>query len=169
MTDIYKQCNLILNEINLFSKEMVYLGPPIEDNRVEIFEKQIGFNLPSDFKYIIKIHNGISLAGTQFLGIDKELRGSSLEQVYKFEHFEVTNKMPVEFMPFSPDGAGNHYCLNLNKMKENLCPVVFWQSDLNYNNNEVEECNNTFIEWLKEVMIEWTLDDYNYDGTEKLG
>jgi hypothetical protein len=33
--------------------------------------------------------------------------------------------------------------------------------------NEVETCNQSFTEWIDEVMIEWTLEEYNYDGTEK--
>ncbi len=48
------------------------------------------------------------------------------------------------------------------------CPVVFWQHDFIYRNTgEAEECNDSFINWIKEVMIEWTLEEYNYDGTGK--
>jgi hypothetical protein len=168
MTDIFDQCDAILTELSLFSDELLYMGTAICDDRLELLEKQTGFLLPFDFKYIVKKHNGISLDGNEIYGIDKELRGTSLDELYMFEHFEVGNKMPVEFFPFSPDGYGNHYCLNLSNLNLGQCPVVFWQHDYIYENkDEVEECNASFVEWIKEVLINWTLENYNYDGTSK--
>ena len=168
MEDIFNECDWVINELNKFNKSIVSLGLPITDNRLEIFENQIGFAFPSDFKYILKKHNRISLSGTEIYGIDEKFKGSSLVDIYKYEHFSVEHKMPKEFLPFSPDGRGNHYCIDLSKLKNGLCPVLFWQWDFHYSNNdEIEYCNDNFIYWIKEVMIEWTLEDYNYDGSEK--
>jgi len=169
MDDIVKACDLLLLELYKFDDSMTSLGPQINDNRMEVFEENIGFKLPLDFKYIIKKHNGISLSGTEIYGLDDALRGSSLDEVYQYERsMEIYNPMPREFLPFSPDGRGNHYCLNLSKLLGDICPVVFWQHDLIYNNvEEVEECNGSLMSWIQEVMIDWTLEDYDYDGTEK--
>jgi hypothetical protein len=165
---IISDCDNILSELSKFSNEILFLGEPIADQRIVEFEKQIGFKLSPDFKYILTKHNSFSLSGTEVLGLDKKLRGSSLDSVYFFEHGEVGNAMPKEFSPFSPDGAGNHYCLDLSRLEDNLCPVVFWQRDYLYLDKEdVETCYNNFIEWIKEVMIEWTLEDTNYDGSKK--
>jgi cell wall assembly regulator SMI1 len=168
MTDRIEKCELVLTELSKFDDDSLHLGPPILDNRLEAFERQIGLLLPFDFKYLLKKHNGIGLSGTEVYGIDKELRGSSLDEVYHFEHDLVDNEMPVHYLPFSPDGFGNHYCLDLSKIVNGVSPVIFWQHDYFYKNlAEVEVCNNSFTEWMDEVMIGWTLDDYNYDGTEK--
>ncbi len=168
MSAISTLCDLLLNELYKFSETTLSLGPPINDDRLENFEQSLGFRLPSDFKYILKMHNGISLTGTGILGLDKQLRGSSLDEVYKFEHYEVGNPMPAEFLPFSPDGFGNHYCLNLSKFENEICPVVFWQHDIIYDDiNDVEECNLSLLDWMQEVMIDWTLEDTNYDGSDK--
>lgn len=169
MEDIFNECDWVINELDKFNKSIVSLGPAINDKRLEIFEKDIAFEFSLDFKYIIKRHNRIVLAGTEIYGLDKKLRGTSLDEVYQYEHKEeVYNAMPNEFLPFSPDGRGNHYCLNLSKLINGICPVVFWQHDFIYKNiEEVEECNDTFVSWIKEVMIEGTLEDYNYDGSEK--
>lgn len=106
--------------------------------------------------------------GTEILGIDRQSGDSSLDEVNKFEHYEAGNPMPAEFLPFSPDGYGNHYCFNLSKLKDGICPVVFWQHDANYDDiNNVEECNSSFLGWIQEVMIDWTLEDTNYDGSDK--
>ena len=123
---------------------------------MEEFENEIGFELPQEYKYIIKLHNGISLLGTAVIGMDDCYKEASLDAVYKFEHSNVAHKMPNEFLPFSTDGRGNHYCLNLAKIDNGRCPVVFWQWDYDYGSvHEVEETNESLLSWIKEVMIDW--------------
>ncbi|QOW10077.1 SMI1/KNR4 family protein [Kaistella flava (ex Peng et al. 2021)] len=166
--EIIEKCNKTLEELYKFSTDILYLGEDIRDSRIENLEEEIGFKLPKDFIYIIKKHNGITLAGTEVYGLSVDLKGNSLDAIYKFEHFEVENIMPKNFFPFSPDGQGNHYCLDLSKLENNTCPVLFWQWDFEYENLEdVEVCNDNFIDWVQEVMIKWTLQTYNYNGTEK--
>jgi len=68
-------------------------------------------------------------------------------------------------VPFSPDGGGNHYCFDTRTINENSCNVVFWQHDYPYSEDDPPEVTNTsFTEWMKEVVIDWTLEDYDYDG-----
>jgi cell wall assembly regulator SMI1 len=165
---IYNKCNKIIEELNKFDSSILELGIPIDDDRIRLFEKSIGFNLPVDFKYMLSIHNGISLSGTEVYGLDDNLRGASLNKIYHFEHFEAINPMPAHFMPFSPDGRGNHYCFDLSQSVNYLCPVIFWQWDFEYKDlGEVEQCYDHFMDWVQEVMIDWTLEDTNYDGSEK--
>ena len=58
--------------------------------------------------------------------------------------------------------------LDLSRLNKNLCPVVFWQHDYDYSDKtNLETCNNSFTEWVNEIMIAWTLEEFNYDGTEK--
>lgn len=158
----------ILAELYKFSRDMMYLGPGIYDARLESFEQKIGHLLPDDFKFILKKHNGLSLSGIAVYGLDINLKGSSLDEVYEYEHFKVDHKMPLEFLPFSPDGRGNHYCLDLSRLEGRSCPVVFWQWDFQYASIEaVETCNDSLYDWLDEVMIGWTLEEYDYDGSFK--
>ena len=166
--DLKIKCENLLNELYKFSTDVLTLGEPIKDDRLENFEKKIGYILPDDFKYILKKHNRISLFGVELIGYDEEFQKSSLEEVYKFEHFDVSNKMPSQFVPFSPDGRGNHYCLDLSKYVDGLTPIVFWQWDFMYEKlSDIEVCNDNFADWMKEVMIEWNLEEFNYDGSEK--
>ncbi|RFZ90881.1 SMI1/KNR4 family protein [Mucilaginibacter conchicola] len=166
--DIYERCNQLIEELSRFDASMTEIGPAIKDHRLREFEKQIGFELPLDLKYFLTVNNGVSLMGVEILGLDEVNQGQSLNEVYQFEHFEVDNKMPMHYLPISPDGMGNHYCLDLPKLENGLCPVVFWQHDYEYASlDEVETCNPNFMEWVQEVVIDWTLMDYNYDGSEK--
>ena len=163
-----KEIESIYNELLNFSDSILELENAITDNRIEEFEKNIGYKFPTDFIYFLKKHNGFSLCVTEVLGIGKEFGDNSLDKIYEFEHNEVRNPMPIYFIPFSPDGYGNHYCMDVSRMENDLCPIVFWQHDYNYENLEdVETCNLNFADWINEVMIEWTLEDYNYDGSEK--
>lgn len=156
--------------INLteFSPILLKLGKPVLDDRIERFENQIDYKFPVEFKYFLKRHNGFSLSVTQVNGIGEEYFENSLDKIYAFEHIQSENPMPKEFLPFSPDGYGNYYCLDLSRIENEYCPIVFWQHDFKYNSiDEVETCNNSFISWIEEVMIEWTLEEYNHDGSEK--
>lgn len=139
---------------------MLSLGQTINDNRLEQFEEVIGYELPLDFKYILTKHNSFCLAGTEVYGSGEDLGEESLEKIYDFEHEKVENSMLKEFMPFSPDGSGNYYCLDLSNVKDGACPVVFWQHDYYYSAKaDLEVCNENFVEWVQEVMISWTLEN----------
>lgn len=160
-------CNKVMNDLRKFSNEILYLGPKIEDDRLEVFERKVQNTLPEDFKYMLKKANGFSLMGTEVYGLDDALLGSSLEKIYDFEHYTANNKMFKELLPFSPDGRGNHYCLDLSRVQAEICPVVFWQWDLKYNSiHEVEVVNSSFFDFVQEVLINWTLEEYDYEGKE---
>lgn len=161
-------CDLLLQELSMFSTDILELGNKVSESKLHDFENKIGLKLPNDFKYIICKHNGFSLLGTNVLGINNESKSSSLEDVYNFEHEQTFNKMPKEYIPFSPDGYGNHYCMDVSNIETDYCPIVFWQHDIHYDSfQKVEVCNDSFVDWVKEVVIDWTLEDYNYDGSEK--
>ena len=167
-SSIISKSDETLKELQKFSDDLLSLGKTMTDNRLDEFEVIIGYRLPLDFKYILTKHNSFSLAGTQVYGLDENFGGSSLDKVYQFEHEQVGNPMFKELLPFSPDGGGNHYCLDLSKLENDICPVVFWQHDYFYSGkDDVETCNNSFVDWINEVVIAWTLEEMNYDGTEK--
>lgn len=156
-----------INELKKFSSKILTLGNPCDEKLIAGFEIKYNLNLPADFKLLLKKHNGVDLFGTNIYGIKEINSRYSLEECYVFEHFEVENKMPAHLVPFSPDGGGNHYCFETNPNND-LCPIVFWQHDYNYSDDDLPEVTNkNLADWIKEVMIKWTLEDYNYDGSEK--
>ncbi len=161
-------CENTFNELSQFSPDILSLRNPIVDNRFDVWEAKIGYDLPVDFKFFLKRSNGFSLLGTEVAGLGEEFGGSSLEAIHDFEHHQADNKMPLHFLPFSNDGRGNHYCLDLSRLTNQVCPVVFWQWNYDYASlEEVETCNDSFVSWVKEIMIDWALELYNYDGSKK--
>ena len=131
---------------------------------------KFNLNLPNDYNVLLRKHSGVNLYGTEINGIIQipNLGLTSLEQSYLFEHYEVENIMPLYLIPFSPDGGGNHYCFDTKFNNNTSCPIVFWQHDYTYSNEDLPEVvNTTLADWIKREMIDWTLEDYNYDGSEK--
>lgn len=162
------QLTEIIAELLKFSDRVLHLGPPIEDNRISLFEEKYGLQMPDDFKKFICQYNGIELFSDEVYGFypDKPL---SIESVYYREHFEVAIPLFDYLVPFSPDGGGNFYCFDTRThLPEGSCPVVFWVSNYLYSKDDMPEIvNASFVDWFKQVMLDWTLNIINFDGTKK--
>ena len=158
----------IIKELEKFSSTILGLNASVKKEVIFAFERDKKIQLPLDYKTFLQKYNGITLCGTIIYGLKDISNLYSLEECYQFEHFEVDNPMPLHIVPFSPDGGGNHYCFDTNSINNTSCPIVFWQHDYMYTADDTPEIvNSSFVDWIKEVVIEWTLEDYNYDGTEK--
>ena len=107
--------------------------------------------------------------GMGVLGLNEAPDTYSLETLYRFEHFEVGNPQPRYLVPFCNDGRGNFYCFDTRSeaQKGGVSPVVFWESGIDYSNQEPEASNENLADWIMEVVVEWTLEDYDYNGDEK--
>jgi cell wall assembly regulator SMI1 len=159
--------NEVIKELFLFSDRVLSLNEPVNGNDVDVFEKKYNLKLPSDYQELLKSTNGFDLMGATVYGIFSA-PNFSLEQLYIREHSEVANPLFDYLVPFSPDGGGSHYCFDTRTIKDNSCDIVFWQYDYPYTETDPPEITNpSFAEWVKEVVIDWTLEDHNYDGSEK--
>lgn len=156
----------IFSELKKFSSEIVQLAEPISDNRIDNFEIRNNLKLPEDYKKFMLISNGLSALSNEllvFLGNDEIY---SMEYVYK----RYVQHLPKKYLPICPDGAGNYYCLNLfdDTNIHYSCEVIFWQHDYLYSKDDLPEVSNeSFLDFIKEVFIDWTLEDYNYNGKQK--
>lgn len=158
----------IIEELLLFSERALQLNAPVSNGAIERFESQFQIILPEDYKQLVNRFNGFSLMGFEVYGVGQEIGATSLNKNYVFEHDEVGNPMYKYFVPFSPDGFGNHYCFDLSTMKDGICQIVFWQHDFSYSENERPEvCNDSFTAWIKKDVIDWTLENNDYNGRSK--
>lgn len=158
----------IITELLKFSDDILEIGANINDDRIKKFENTHQLIIPNDFREFITSINGFSLVGTEVYGFD-QTKVNSIENIYYREHFEIMIPQYKHLVPFSPDGRGNFYCLDtLNQLANGDFPIVFWFSNYNYTIEDTPEIvTNNFTEWVNKIAIEWILDDYNYDGTEK--
>ena len=158
----------VLDEILKFSKRVLSVADGIAEDKIKAFEEKFGVILPNDYKAFLKKTNGLSLMGTVVYGIYDEPKHVSLGSAFDIEHYKVENEMPAYLIPFSPDGGGNHYCFDSATCEERSCKVIFWQYDRSYSEeNPPETVNDSFTAWAKEVLVEWTLEDYDYNGSKK--
>lgn len=160
--------NEIFEELMKFNPRLRTIKEGISEEKIQAFEVGHNLTLPNDYKDFLRRTNGCSLRGTTIYGIYDDSKAFSLSGAFQIEHFEVENEMPMHFIPFSPDGGGNHYCFDISRCSQNSCKVIFWQHNLSYDDEFLpEEVSDSFVDWAKEVLIDWKLEDYDYDGNAR--
>lgn len=166
-----KTIEKIIKELLKFSNQVLEFNKPVEASFIIEFETKYSLTLPNDYKFLLGKTNGFSLMGSGVLGLHVDKITDSLEMVYKFEHYEVFNPQPTYLIPFCNDGRGIFYCFDTRRQSndKNSYHVVFWQSDIDYSDIEPETVYENLSDWIKEIVIDWTLEDYDYDydGNEK--
>lgn len=142
--------NNIVNKFNLFPDDEIELYSPIEEKNILWFEDKFQLRIPQEYKEFLKYSNGLYLSGYVFLGIVQGTdRAYGLDSIYDFEHYEAGNEMPKTLLPFSPDGFGNHYCLDIRNGN-----VVFWEHDLDYTKTFPEIIASSFFVFLENIINE---------------
>lgn len=158
----------VLEELDRFSGTIVTIGNPLIEKDVLAFETQYSLVLPNDFKIFLKRYNGFSLMGAEILGFNRNQ--NSIDTVYNYEHTLVAVPQYHYLVPFNNDGRGNFYCHDTRYCERNPknCPVIFWVSNYIYSETDQPEVtHNSFSDFVQDVLIDWTLEDYNYDGSDK--
>lgn len=154
----------VLIELKKFSTEVVELFEPMDNSTIKDFENRHRVVLPDEYKKILLFSNGLSVRGSELLPLVSKRTKNTVEEIYRI----IKEVLPSNFLPVSPDGAGNYYCLSLATLKGGSCEVTFWQSDYEYSDLDLPEVvNASFSEFIKEVFIDWTLQDYDFNGNKK--
>jgi len=164
-----KKIEQVLSELRKFSDKAIEWSHPVKENDIDSFERKYQLNLPADYKYLLIQTNGFELMGNEVYGLNVEDK-EDLGKVYHFEHYEVGFSIYSHLVPFSSDGGGNFYCFNTLKLteKKESCQIVFWTSGYEYTiTDEPEITHQSFSDWVQEILIDWTLEDYDYNGNEK--
>lgn len=166
MTDV----EAVVEELGKFAPAVCERGDPVNLDLVAAFERATGLTLPADYRAVMACVNGFSVMGSEVYGLRGLDEPASLEAVYRREHVEVYVPQPAYLVPFSPDGGGNFYCFDTRhpSTATGSCPVVFWVSNYRYTEADPPEVvYPTFLAFVQEVVIAWSLEDYDYDGNER--
>lgn len=144
----------LIKKLKQFPANAISLGESITDNRIKMFEEKYDLILPIKFKEFMAKCNGLSLRGNLLLSFNNEDYG--IEKAYYIEHFQVEFEMPTNLIPITPDGEGNHYCLDISSGDENECNVVFWQFGYEYSENDQPEITDaSFLSFVDREFIQW--------------
>ena len=150
-----------------YSDGLSDLNPPATDDEILELTNVIGIELPNDFLGILKIHNGQKgeaawlFDSQEFLSthriieefntwkklFDTELQGkvSNPDDGVKNDWW---NKA---WIPFTSDGCGDHYCLDLSPTPRGTKGQVI---TLWYESGEREIVASSFSQWFEEYVKE---------------
>jgi cell wall assembly regulator SMI1 len=126
-------------------------------------EEQLGVGLPKSYKQFLQSF-GFARWPEDVYGV---YVGSTpgLQVVWntETERHEVEPEMPYYLIPFSPDGWGNHYCMDTSRLVDGECPVVFWNHELD-EDQQPPQTHTTFLDWLEERVTR-ELENESDDGS----
>lgn len=168
---VKKEIDEVLEELGKFSSNILTLNSPVNPELMKRFEQQFHIELPNDYKYLLTKTNGFGLMGDDVLGITYTTYGTDLVNTYQFEHYEVIVPQYEWLIPFCPDGGGNFYCFDTNVRTQNgdSNQIVFWYSNYEYTESDPPEVTHECLaDFINECIIGWTLQDYNYDGSDRI-
>lgn len=148
-----------------YSDGLLDLNPPATDTEIEELKTTLGVDLPDDFISVLKIHNGQKgdsawlFDSQEFLSthriieefntwknlLESELHGkvSTPDDGVKSDWWNVN------WIPFTSDGCGDHYCIDLsptaNGTKGQI--ITLW-----YELAEREIVSKSFSSWFDEYI-----------------
>ena len=163
-----KRLESLCNEILKYDISVLTTYPEIDNQSILDLESKLKYQLPGDFKQFLTMINGFELVGDIIYGIHNDPQ-MGLYNNYIWEFKESGNPIYSYLLPLTPNGRGDHYCLDLNSLSEDAtrCEVVFWQHDYEYSDGDTpDKESSSFTDYLEELIMD-VGENYNYDGSDK--
>lgn len=133
----------------------IFPGPASEEE-IQQAEAELNVVFPNSYRWFLRTLGGADFP-LEIFGLEPEWRlneaASFWNVVYitQSERSESEPKMPTPLVPFTPDGMGNHLCLDTASMSKGECPVVFWNHDAG-EAQRPRQTHPTFLDWLEERL-----------------
>lgn len=148
-----------------YSDGLLDLNPPATDDEIEELTNTLDVELPDDFLSVLKIHNGQKgkaawlFDSQEFLStkriieeynIWKNLLEDELQDKVSTPDDGVKNDWwNKKWIPFTSDGCGDHYCLDLSPANTGTKGQVI---TLWYESSEREIVSRSFTQWFEEYV-----------------
>ena len=139
----------------------VFPGPASEA-MIREAEQELGATFPESYHcFLAKV--GAADFPFEVFGIAPEhlpdFGGSywSVIDMTQSERQEVEPPLLHHLIPISPNGMGDHWCLDTSCFHLGECPVVFWNHE-NGPDQRPNQTHATFLDWLDEIV---TLEEEN--------
>ena len=116
----------------LLDKE-VGAGAPVE--AVKFASQALDVYLPDDYQAFLVKYGWARLLRDEFYGVGENVP----------THLDPY--LPMYLVPVLPDGAGNHFCLDVSRSSAGICPVVFWDHEEGETQGP-EDIAVSFSDWI---------------------
>ena len=146
-----------------YSDGLLDLNPPASDSEIEELTTVLGVDLPKDFISALKLHNGQKgeaawlFDSQEFLSTHriieefntwKNLLNTELQgKVSRPDDGVKSDWWNINWIPFTSDGCGDHYCLDLSPSQRGMKGQVI---TLWYESAEREIVASSFTQWFEE-------------------
>jgi hypothetical protein len=135
-----------------------WLDGGVDGAEIAQCEQRLGVQLPNSYRWFLR-EFGTGCFPDYIYGIHHgSLPGLKVEHHTQAERHQCEPPIPQHLIPFSPDGWGNHYCLDTSRLSEGECPVVFW-NHAGADDQQPEQTHSTFLDWLEEKAREVAEDE----------
>jgi hypothetical protein len=139
-----------------------WLNGGVGTAEIDQCEERLGVRLSNSYRWFLR-EFGIGCFPEEIYGIHHgPLPGFKLEYHTHAEQHECEPPLPHHLVPFSPDGWGNHYCLDTSRLSEGECPVVFWNHEKG-EGQQPERTHPTFLDWLEEKALEVAAEEHEQE------
>ncbi len=119
---------------------------------IEQAEKRLGAQLPESYKAFLGHFGWASLEGLELYGLADDVPAYlNLARVTLSERTQMRPRLPSRLVPLMNDGAGNHYCLDVESGEQGECAVVFWDHNLG-ESQDPEYVSPNLEAWLSEEL-----------------
>jgi hypothetical protein len=97
---------------------------------VKFASQTLNVHLPEDYKAFLVKYGWARLLRDELYGVGASVPAHlDLIRNTTSERTAFRPYLPVYLVAVSPDGAGNHYCLDVSRSSAGICPVVFWNHE----------------------------------------
>ena len=138
---------------------------PVSKNMIQLAEQQLGVVFPQSYCDFLEKVGAASLPFDVFGLVSEDSATFSRDfwdvvGMTEVERSEVEPPMLHHLIPISPNGMGDHWCLDTSRFSSEECPVVFWNHE-NGADQKPNQTNPSFLDWLEEMV---TLEEEDQNG-----
>jgi cell wall assembly regulator SMI1 len=127
-------------------------GQGATPQEIELAEEQLGVTFPRSYRAFLEQFGWASFEGMELYGLGEDVPTYlDLVRVTLSERSEMRPRLPSRLIPLMNDGAGNHYCLDVESLEQGECPVVFWDHNIS-ESQDPEYVARNLEGWLSEEL-----------------
>jgi cell wall assembly regulator SMI1 len=111
-------------------------------------EQELGAEFPESYRAFLLRFGWGGVEHLELYGLGQDVPDyMNLIKVTLSERTEMKPRLPHRLVPIMNDGAGNHYCLDVEYSQQGECPMVYWDHNLSVSQDPQYVARN-FEAWL---------------------